>query len=536
MATLPDLESAAMNRPQRNLPVSRAIFDLSDRAAFDAAVSLSVEWIANTAAVELPSEAAHGDSFQLDAGSRATVNAFRLQDEQGHVWAARTTYLGDKVAGRKWLTDIFVEQRAGSLTRYGAQLICQCSADDPGFDHSRPRIVRDLIGKLAAEADGESLTNEVVPVLTEEVSQLAGLLYNPERRLPVVLISVDDTGGAQVDLERLANRLSGTAHLRSIATEAGFELTRMVGKRMSTFNGAIRLYMPGLETETEDPFKHPLWLCPHSGSNPRATHQIASRVLPLQFRDSEGSARFWRVGLLRQAASRALANSAAGSREDQLAAEVEALRAEIDVAKEAGQTAEALMTEEAAKLTELQAEFARLEDENHSLRERMRGLAQASSKTHPPLAPDDVQAVFEREPTLETSLRIVTALFPDRVTVLESALESARDSYAFRHRSKAFELLWSLSTSYWTTLAEGGSDVTARQCFGASYAAKEAETLSKAGRQRRTFIFEGAELEMERHLKIGVADNKAETLRIHFEWIADRRLIVIGHCGAHLNF
>src|SRR5690606_660823 len=30
---------------QRTLPVSRAIFELSDRSAFDEAVSLSVEWI-----------------------------------------------------------------------------------------------------------------------------------------------------------------------------------------------------------------------------------------------------------------------------------------------------------------------------------------------------------------------------------------------------------------------------------------------------------------------------------------------------------
>jgi hypothetical protein len=521
----------------RNLPVSRAIFDLSDRGAFDAAVSLSVEWISNTAGLQLPAEAALGSSFEFsEAGARATVSALRLHDEQGHIWAARTIYLGDKVVGRKWLTDIFVEQRAGSLARFGAQLTCQCTADDPGFDHSRPRIVRDLIDRLAAEADGESLTNEVVGVSSEDVGQLASLLYNPERRLPVVLVSIDDTGGAQIDLERLANRLSGSAHLRSIATEPSFEMTRTVGKRMSTFNGAIRLYMPGLETETEDPFKHPLWLCPASGSNPRAIDQIASRVLPLRFRDSEGSARFWRVGLLRQAASRAAADAADGPREEQLLAEIEALRAEVDASKEAGQAAEALMNEEAAKLTALQADFAQLEDENYSLRERMRGLAQGGAKNNPALAPDEIQAVFERDPSLETSLRVISALFPDRMVVLESAIESARDSFSFRHRSKAFELLWSLCTSYWSALAEGGGDGIARQCFGSSYAAKEAETISKAGRKRRTFVFDGAEIEMERHLKIGVADNKSETLRVHFEWINDRRLIVIGHCGAHLDF
>jgi len=525
------------DRATKTLPVSRATFNLSDRSAFDAAVALSVEWIAKTAAVELPSDAALGSNFELsEPGSRATVSALHLHDEQGHVWAARTVYLGDRVAGRKWLTDIFVEQRAGSLTRFGAQLACQCNIDDPGFDHSRPRVVRDLIESLAADADGEALTNDVISISTEEVGQFAGLLYNPERRLPVVLVSVDDSEGAQVNLERLANRLSGTAHLRSIGPEPSFELTRTVGKRMSTFNGAIRIYMPGLERETEDPFKHPLWLCPASGINPRAIDQIASRVLPLGFRDSDSTARFWRVGLLRQAASRAAANATSGSHEEQLLAEVEALRAELDASKEAAQAAEALMNDEAAKLTDLQADFAQLEDENYSLRERIRRLAQGGPRGATSLSPDEIFSVFEGDPSLETALRITSAMFPDRVVVLDSAIESARDSYAFRHRRKAFELLWSLSTTYWSALSEGASDVTARQCFGASYAAKEAETISKAGRRRRTFNFEGTEIEMERHLKIGVADNKSETLRIHFEWLADRRLIVIGHCGAHLNF
>lgn len=521
----------------RTLPVSRAIFDLSDRGAFEAAVTQSVEWIAKIASADLPADAALGRSFEFnEATARARVSALRLDDEQGQVWAARTTYLGDRVAGRKWVTDIFVEQRGGALTRFGAQLACQCNIDDPGFDHSRPRIVRELIESLAVEADSEALTNEFVPVSNEEVEQLSGLLYNPARRLPVIVVSVDDEGGAQVSLERLANRLSGTAHLRSISSEPSFELTRTVGKRMSVFNGAIRIYMPGLEAETEDPFKHPLWLCPSSGNNPRAIDQIAARVLPLGFRDADGSGRFWRVGLLRQAVSRAVANAGIGSREDQLLAEIDALRAETEASKETAQAAEALMNEESVKLSTLQSDYAQLEEENISLRDRIKRLGQVGSRTTTPLASEDVWSVFEKEPSLETSLRIVSALFADRVVVLESAFESARDSFRFRHRAKAFELLWSLCTSYWMALSQGESDVTARKCFGAAYAAKESDTLSKGGRVRRTFGYEGVDIEMERHLKIGVADNKSDTLRIHFEWLGEKRLILIGHCGAHLNF
>ena len=41
---------------------------------------------------------------------------------------------------------------------------------------------------------------------------------------------------------------------------------------------------------------------------------------------------------------------------------------------------------------------------------------------------------------------------------------------------------------------------------------------------------------MLKHLKIGIKDSLSETLRVHFEWLADEKRIVIGHCGGHLPF
>lgn len=334
----------------------------------------------------------------------------------------------------------------------------------------------------------------------------------------------------------MPTRLSGTAHLRCIPTEPSFELTRAVGKRLPVFDGAIRIYMPGLDRETEDPFQHPLWFAPVSGWNPKAASQIASRILPLGFRDADGDARFWRIGLLRQAQSRIRANEAIGSREQQLEAEIAALRQEASVLRESAEAAEALMYEEAGKVLNLQAEVARAEEENFNLRQQMRGAGPKKKASQSYLRAEDVEELFEHNPSLESSLRIISSVFADRVIVLDSAYESARDSYSFLHRKKAFSLLWSLCTDYWAALRNGEGDVTARKCFGAAYAAKEASSLSIEGRKRRTFNHGGAELFMEKHLKIGVADNKPETLRVHFEWLGDSATIVIGYCGGHLDF
>ena len=119
--------------------------------------------------------------------------------------------------------------------------------------------------------------------------------------------------------------------------------------------------------------------------------------------------------------------------------------------------------------------------------------------------------------------------------MLGTAFESAKESSSFQYGEQAFDLLWRLATRYWEEIQSNG-DAEARKLFGKSYAANEKSVLSKAGKERRTFAYGEKRVQMDRRLKIGTADNAADTLRIHFEWIADEKRIVIGHCGKHLNF
>jgi hypothetical protein len=67
--------------------------------------------------------------------------------------------------------------------------------------------------------------------------------------------------------------------------------------------------------------------------------------------------------------------------------------------------------------------------------------------------------------------------------------------------------------------------------LGVAPVGAESDTVSnnKRGRKLRTFVYNGQPVEMLPHLKIGVKDSEYETLRIHFMWDADARVIVIGH-------
>lgn len=97
-------------------------------------------------------------------------------------------------------------------------------------------------------------------------------------------------------------------------------------------------------------------------------------------------------------------------------------------------------------------------------------------------------------------------------------------------------MLWRLVTEYRNKLLDSG-DNEARKVFGDNeYAAKESETVmgNQAMRRLRTFAYDGEQVEMFRHLKIGIKANVMKTIQVHFHWDSEREMIVIGCCGEHL--
>jgi hypothetical protein len=140
--------------------------------------------------------------------------------------------------------------------------------------------------------------------------------------------------------------------------------------------------------------------------------------------------------------------------------------------------------------------------------------------------------------SVSQSLSLISAMFSQRIVVLKRATESAVEVKGFREKRKAFELLWTLATTYWTRLANGQDGADAWRAFSpGTYAPKESESVERNPHTRRLRTFrEGRKTwVMMKHLKIGASENQAETLRIHFEWDAERRVVVIGHCGRHLD-
>lgn len=128
-------------------------------------------------------------------------------------------------------------------------------------------------------------------------------------------------------------------------------------------------------------------------------------------------------------------------------------------------------------------------------------------------------------------------LCSNELLVLDAAWSSADQIKNFEHNDELFQLLWILATKYRDQKIAGAPDRIAGKVFGGSnYAARESESIKRnpQAKRERTFTYQSKTIEMWQHLKIGVKDSTVRTLRIHFCWDEELKVVVIGHCGKHL--
>lgn len=140
------------------------------------------------------------------------------------------------------------------------------------------------------------------------------------------------------------------------------------------------------------------------------------------------------------------------------------------------------------------------------------------------------------EPSVEECLQYVEAFRPDRVTVLDSAWESARESSPFLLGRRLLSLLMRLVTDAVDQRAEGGDRRLSSVFSTREYCPRETqETLSARGyAKRRTFRYMGEKLLMEQHLRIGNSRDRGRCLRIYFDFAKTDGRVLIGWCGRHL--
>ena len=125
-----------------------------------------------------------------------------------------------------------------------------------------PRLVRKLAEEFPCKEHGHLLTVSPQPLGVADVGRFAEeQLLAPSRSLPAIVFSRDVWSEVYLaDPVTTADSVVGLARVYMLRDKwAAFALTNELGRNLSCFGGAVRIYWPGL-TRTDDPYGHTLFL------------------------------------------------------------------------------------------------------------------------------------------------------------------------------------------------------------------------------------------------------------------------------------
>lgn len=462
---------------------------------------------------------------------------------------------GDRdVPGRQWITDIGIRQE-----KTNSEIECTIllrtdeisTRIETKLQPSVPFVVHEIIKNCAVSPKTAGLSVMTLDNETE-VEAFAYTIDDPHRQYPSVLISplYDEYF---VETEKVRFLVEGLADVIQIPIGADtFHMAKVLGSQFAAWRGAVNIILPlvksygrkfiptirlmaedlqNMSLEGIEPEREILSLLTHRVNLPNSWRQTTiEKVRDLNRR--------------RELAQIKAQSAKTGETEKYIALLEEDSKEQDQKISALQQETETLQIE----LEMIQGELSELSDKTRQLGfEKKTLLQQLSNSGQQPSGepgsdvPKYIQDIFldviSKYFTPKDSLQVITRLFPDRVMILDSAWKSSDASVSFKEKSRLFDLLWKLATTYWQDLSNGIGDVQARHIFGKSYSSKESETASSNARatKLRTFNYKGQSIVMEKHLRIGVKPSPVETIRIHFEWIPDERKIVVGHCGPHLD-
>ncbi len=370
-----------------------------------------------------------------------------------------------------------------------------------------------------------------MPIFLEE------LLYRQGRRLPVIAISETEAGTYRIDPNALARRVAGAAHIVHLTSDASWELTHALGKRMSVFNGAVRLYLPGLSEDTEDPHQHPLWLL-KDGDEDRFIQSIAARVLPLAFLNS-GPDDFPRFAFLRDFAARqALAQRPSSTEIDRIRGELEVVKVEFDEASEERDSWQSLAHEEQAKRLLGEAEIERLKTENERLSAKAEVLQhrleiRLDNSIEEKGADRQLSSYGELEDWAEDVLG-------EHVYIHQAALKDCKKNGHDNMLERIGAALVAIRDYVVPFKIHGGLErrILAREKLG-ELGMEDTPCFADRDEARRTtgysVQYEGQTCILYDHIKYGNGYDNGNQIRIYYFWDNHKRRFVVGKMPSHLR-
>jgi hypothetical protein len=248
-------------REHEILRVSATIGLDLDIKAVELARTEILKWAARKTGTTLPKEAWDHRTFDHLAGGR-NCSAVRISDDARDIWAIRSEDPDKNVARRIWTAEAVIgfQKESNARAQISLRLLANSTESELSIEPSVPAFIRRISaigglyrGKIALHTNPRYVTSE------EAADELIDLLLDRSRSLPIVVLSVHESAKDQnrplIDPMEFAFATTGLALTFILPSRFTWNLTERLGKRLSVFGGAARIYLPGFSEDSD----------PHSG-------------------------------------------------------------------------------------------------------------------------------------------------------------------------------------------------------------------------------------------------------------------------------
>ena len=445
-----------------------------------------------------------------------------------------------------WRTEVSLahDQSKAGITLHTSIGSRDYSLSPLNFQPGVPGLVRQFLATLTCTLGGWRMPGEFYPVHHREVERFVReFLLNRDRTLPVIVISRDLWSEKPlVQPEEWAKSLAGLAEVAVLEDKwAGFKLTEHLGRPLSCFGGAIRIYWPRLAPASA-PEKHRLWLPEYVEAAERSTFPLRRRLVAfLSAISTSNHLESTLVATVREAVSR--------KKLDEFAATIARLKA-ADVSPETLEIVDAYSSENQelkAQLAQARTELAEERQVSASLRAEITNhqenylalqqatpnaatIASAVNAATPPANFTSVLAAYD-----QAAKDFGGANSP--LVFLDSARESAKES-PYRSPEQVYFLikeLHGIATLWRDNNGKLGQDWrTALRDTGFDFKSRISDTTKGQFRSEYCFLYNGQKELFQEHVTKGAKD-KNGCFSLHMFRDDTQLVVAIGHCGNHLS-
>jgi hypothetical protein len=431
----------------------------------------------------------------------------------------------------RWCTKIDIGVESGEAwlrVRLGLFTPREGLVTRPKVAPHRPPVVRRVVDRMDIRVDGRRIGEPWV-LSVPQVPGYVKFLTSPDRRLPVLAIAHDAEGEPFLDRARAADRLLGLAHVVEIDLQSSYAVTDAIGKTLSCYSGAVRMYWPGFAVG-DDPYFHRAFVggsLAYLGREGMGTElfDTLGRLSALSIAEPNLRRRLLREQYLQDTA----ALHAAPAEPAGLATVDHDAWAALSADHERQQRRIALLEDELVTARE-QAEALRAE------RDPEGGLRSADLATvvGPDRPPTRAEAPAPATPESVLDAVCMARERCPHLVILDEALASAAAStYEDPERVLANLLLMEQIGDDWESgeLPNGPHEAFVQRCSGYHPELHSAQLPHLAAYRR---AFDGQEITLGPHIARG---HGAETAVLRIYWCFDdaSRRLVVGHVGGHLR-